>query len=104
MDSRVPVSGVGVSSRNGEEDSQLAPLQAISLVATRLLRSAQEGRPVEEKAPMGGGGEDESSIGRGARVFLMWTPGMFTSGHFLCISATGVVGGCPEWPISGHTD
>ena len=52
-DSRVPVAGVGVSSRNGEEDVQLAPLQAISLLVTRLLRSAQEGWPVEETVPLG---------------------------------------------------
>ena len=50
MDSQMPVSGVGVSSGNGEEDGQLAPLQAISLLVTRLLRVAQESRLVEEKA------------------------------------------------------
>ena len=43
MDSRVPVSGVGVSSRNGEEDCHLAPLQAISLLVTMLLCVVQEG-------------------------------------------------------------
>ena len=54
-DSRMPVSGVGVSgSRNDEEDGQLAALQAISLLVTRLLRSAQEGRLVEERAPSEG--------------------------------------------------
>ena len=51
---------------------------------------------MEEKAPLGGGGGDESSIGQGASVFLVWTSGtwgepMFMSGHFLSISATGVV-------------
>ena len=59
LDSRVPLSGVGVSSRNGEEDGQLAPLQAISLLVTRLLRVAQEGRLVEEKAPV----EEKMSLG-----------------------------------------
>ena len=61
MDSRVPVSGVGVSSRKvetaqrvGEDDDQLAPLQAISSLVTQLLRSAQEGRLVDEKAPSEG--------------------------------------------------
>ena len=51
MYSRVPVSGVGVSSRNvetprkvGEGDDQLAPLEAISSLVTRLLRTAQEDR------------------------------------------------------------
>ena len=77
MDPRVPVSGVGVSSRNGEEDGQLAPLQAISLLVTRLLHVAQESRPVEEKAHL----EEKMSLGSAV-----------------------VVGGCPEWPISGHTD
>ena len=53
------------------------------------------------KRPLGKG------VGEG--VFLVWTPGtwsepMFTSGHFFYISATGVVGGGPEWPISGNTD
>ena len=48
MDSRVPVSRVG------EEDGQLAPLQAISLLVTRLLHAVQDGRPVEEKAPLEG--------------------------------------------------
>ena len=46
LDSQKPMFGVGVSSRNGEEDSQLAPLRAISLLVTRLLRSAQEDPPV----------------------------------------------------------
>ena len=50
----MPVSGVGVSSRNSEEDGHSAPLQAISLLVTRLLRVAQEGRPVEEEAPLEG--------------------------------------------------
>ena len=57
MDSRVPVSGVGVSSRNvetprkvGEGDDQLTPLEAISSLITRLLRTAHEGRLVDEKA------------------------------------------------------
>ena len=57
----VPVSGVGVGPRSvetpwkvGEEDGQLAPLQAISSLVTRLLRSAQEGWLVDEKAPSGG--------------------------------------------------
>ena len=61
MDSRVPVSGVGVSLRNvetprkvGEGDDQLAPLEAISSLITRLLRTAQEGRLVDVKAPLEG--------------------------------------------------
>ena len=54
LDSRVPVSGVGVNSGNGEEDGELAPLQAIYLLVARLLRVAQESRLVEEKAPLEG--------------------------------------------------
>ena len=42
-----------------EEDGQLAPLQAMSLLVTRLLRVAQEGRLVEEKAPL----EEKMSLG-----------------------------------------
>ena len=39
----------------------------------------------------------------------MWTPGtwgepMLAGGHFFPIPTTGVVSGCPEWPISGDTD
>ena len=53
------------------------------------------------KRPLGEG------VGEG--MFLVWTPGtwvepMFTSGHFFSISATGVVGRFPKWPISGDTD
>ena len=54
-------------------------------------------------------GEDESRIGQGAGVFLVRTTGtwgeqMFSNEHFFSVSAAGMVGGCPEWPISGHTD
>ena len=39
----------------------------------------------------------------------MWTPGtrgepMFAGGHFFSVPTTGLVSGCPEWPISSHTD
>ena len=37
----------------------MAPLQAISLLVTRLLRMAQEDRLVEEKAPV----EEKMSLG-----------------------------------------
>ena len=50
-DSRDPVSVVGVGSKSaetprkvGKGDSQLAPLEAISSLMTRLLRTAQEDR------------------------------------------------------------
>ena len=58
MDSRVPVSAVGVGSKSaetprkvGKGDGQLAPLEAISSLVTRLLRTAQEDRQVDGKAP-----------------------------------------------------
>ena len=35
----------------GKEDGQLAPLEAISSLVTRLLSTAQEGRRVDKKAP-----------------------------------------------------
>ena len=50
--SGVPVSGVGVSSRNGEEDGQLAPLQAISLLVTIGAGGPAGGR----EGSFGGGG------------------------------------------------
>ena len=59
LDSRVPVSGVKACSGNGDEDGQLAPLQAISLLVTKLLRMAQGGRLVEERAPL----EEKMSLG-----------------------------------------
>ena len=47
--------------------------------------------------------------GVGECVFLVWTPGtwgelMFAGGHCFSIPTTGVVSGCPEWPISSDTD
>ena len=55
------------------------------------------------------GREEGSKIGQDAGVFLMWTTGtwsepMFPNEHFFSISAAGMVGGCPEWPILGHTN
>ena len=59
MDSRVPVPVVSVIPRNvetqrkvGNGDSQLAPLEVISSLVTRLLRTAQEGRLVDVKVPL----------------------------------------------------
>ena len=56
--SRVPVTVVGVIPKNVEiqrkvrnGDSQLAPLEVISSLVTRLLRTAQEGRLADEKVP-----------------------------------------------------
>ena len=58
MDSRVPTPVVGVIPRNVETqwkvangEGQLAPLEAISSLVTRLLRSAQEGQLADEKVP-----------------------------------------------------
>ena len=74
---------------------------------------------MDEKAPSEGSitshvagdwrGKRPLGKGVGEGMFLVWTPGtwselMFTSGHFFSISATGMVGGCPKWPISGDSD
>ena len=82
-------------------DGQLAPLEAISSLVTQLLRTAQEGRRMDGKAPSEGKLSPLSAVllgkrplgeGVGEGVFLVWTPGtwgepMFTSGHFFSISA-----------------
>ena len=122
MGSRVPVSVVGVDSRSAgtprkveKGDGQLAPLEAISSLATQLLRTAQEGRRMDGKDSFGGEVYPLSAIishvagtwhgkwplgeGVGECVYLVWKLGawgepMFPSGHFFSISATGVVGGC----------
>ena len=61
MDSRVPVSVVGVGSKSaetprkvGKGDGQLVPLKAIYSLVIRLLRTAQEDRRVDGKAPSEG--------------------------------------------------
>ena len=58
VDSRVPVpvasvipSGVGTQRKVGNGDSQLAPLEVISSLVTRLLRTAQEGQLADVKVP-----------------------------------------------------
>ena len=75
MGSRVPVSVVGVDSRSAETlrkvekgDSQLAPLEAISSLVTQLLRTAQEGRRMDGKAPSGPGTEGGHSVKEWVRV------------------------------------
>ena len=85
IDSRVPVPVGDVSSRSvetpqkvgegdvssrsvetprkvGEGDGQLAPLEAISSLVTRLLRTAQEGRQADEKVPSEGGMGPSSAV------------------------------------------
>ena len=69
MDSRVPVPVVGVIPRNvetqrkvGNGDGQLAQLEAISSLVTRLLRTAQEGRLADEKVPPEGGMGSPSAV------------------------------------------
>ena len=57
----------------------------------------------------GGGDCGTKSVirdGAGDGVFLVWTPGtwgeqMFPGGPFFPVLATGVVGGCPRWPVLG---
>ena len=98
LDSQKPVFGVGVSSRNSMEDSQLASFAGHIFTGHTTIKFG-------EKGPAGGredavGKTEEYIIGRGACVFLVWTPRtwdqpMFTSEHLLSISATGVVGECP---------
>ena len=58
VDPRVPVqvasvilSDDGTQRKVGNEDGQLAPLEVISSLVTRLLRTAQEGRLVDVKIP-----------------------------------------------------
>ena len=58
VDSRVPVpvssvipSNVETQWKVGNEDSQLAPLEVISSLVTRLLQTAQEDRPSDVKVP-----------------------------------------------------
>ena len=58
VDQRVPVLVANVILREdgtpstvGSEDSQLAPLEVISSLVTRLLRTAQGGRPADVKTP-----------------------------------------------------
>ena len=58
-ESRVPVyvasvipGEVGIQWKVGNGDSQLAPLEVISSLVTRLLRAAQEGRLADVKAPL----------------------------------------------------
>ena len=61
LGSRVPLSLINMDSRSAETprkvekgDGQLAPLEAISSLATQLLRMAQEGRRMDGKAPSEG--------------------------------------------------
>ena len=65
VDSRVPVPVVGLNGRWGME-SQLAPLEVISSLVTRLLRTAQEGRPANAKVP------PEEGTGSSSAVPCQW--------------------------------
>ena len=65
----MPVPVVGAIPRNvetqrkvGNGDGQLAPLEVISSLVTQLLRTAQEGRLVDEKVPPGGGMGSSSAV------------------------------------------
>ena len=49
------------------------------------------------------------SDGASEGVFLVRTTGtwgeqVFTGGHFFSVLVTGLVGGCPGWPVSGDTN
>ena len=69
VDSQVPVPVVDVITRNvetqrkvGDGDGQLAPLEVISSLVARLLRTAQEGRLADEKVPLQGGMGSSSAM------------------------------------------
>ena len=88
-------------------DSQLTPLEALSSLVTRLLRTAQESRLADGNA-LGSSSERGHSVMERGR-FLVHTPGtwgepMFAGGHLFSILAAGLVGGCPGWLISSDTD
>ena len=127
VDLRVPVpvasvipSDVGTQRKVGNGDSQLAPLEVISSLVTRLLRTAQEGQLADVKVPpeegiiisraIGGRrGKRSLSNGVGKGVFLMRTAGtwgepVFAGAHFFSVLVAGLVGGYPRWPILGDTD
>ena len=125
VDPRVPVSvasvissDVGTQRKVGNGDSQLAPLEVISSLVTRLLRTAQanvkvppeEGMGSSSAVPAAGGAQRGHSGMEWARgVLLMRTPGtwdepVFAGGHLFSVLAAGLVGGCPGSPISGDTD
>ena len=54
-------------------------------------------------------GKRSLSDGVGEGVFLVRTTGtwgepVFAGGHFFSVHVAGLVGECPEWPVSGDTD
>ena len=118
MDSRVPVPVVSVISRNveiqrkvGNGDSQLAPLEVISSLVTRLLWTAQEGRLAEVKV------HPEEGMGSSSAVTVVVGVEKYHSvmeRTMVCFSCgrpghgvnrcSQVDGGCPEWPIAISSD
>ena len=93
IDSRVPMSVVGVGSKSaetprkvGKRDGQLAPLEAISSLVTRLLQTAQEGRRVDGKAPSEGELSPLSAVSPGpgaerGHSVKEWVRVCFSCGH-----------------------
>ena len=72
MVSRIPVSVVGVDSGSAEAlrqvakgDSQLAPLEAISLLVAQLLNTAREGQWMDGKAHLEGKSSPLSAVSPG---------------------------------------
>ena len=118
MDQRIPVPVASVILREGQPkvgngDSQLAPLEVISFLVTRPLRTAQEGRLADgivfSRAGGWRHGKRTLNEGVGEGVFVIRTPRawgepVFAGGHFFFVFVSGMVGGCPGWPISGGTD
>ena len=129
IDSRVPVSVVGVGLRSaetprkvGKGDGHLAPLKAISSLITQLLPTTQEGRLVDEKAPSEGEMGPFSAVSPGSGVerchsVKEWVRVCFSYARqgygvnrcsqvdiYFPFLPPGGVSGCPKWPISGDTD
>ena len=127
MELRVPMpvasvisSDVETQRKVGKGDCQLAPLEDISSLVTRLLRTAQEGRLADVKVPPEEGRGSSSiviscAVGRrcgkrslsnevGKGVFLMRTAGtwgelVFAGGHFFSVLVAGLVGGCSRYGL-----
>ena len=109
VDSRIPVSVANVVQSDivaprGGGCSQDAPLEIISSLIVRLLRAAQEDNPAEVKVPPDAGARRPSvvpEVGVPGRTPGTWGEQMLPGGHFVSVFTTGLVGGCPRWPIPG---
>ena len=98
--------------------SQDAPLEIMSSLITRLLRTAQEDNPAEVKVPPDAGARRPSVVpevgipGRSqlsevGQVFLVWTPGtwgeyMLPCGHFVPVLTAKVGRWMPKMASTGR--